>query len=73
LLLVRLSGQRASQNLDSSEKFSLGGPNSVRAYGPGEAATDDGNLVTLEYPLCPAPDWFHPELARFLRLWLGRL
>jgi hemolysin activation/secretion protein len=49
LLLVRLTGQRASQNLDSSEKFSLGGPNSVRAYGPGEAATDDGNLVTLEY------------------------
>lgn len=48
-LLVRLQGQRASKNLDSSEKFSLGGPNAVRAYGPGEAATDDGNLVTLEY------------------------
>jgi len=48
-LLVRVLGQQAGKNLDSSEKFSLGGPTAVRAYGPGEASTDSGNLLTVEY------------------------
>jgi len=42
-------GQAASRNLDSSEKFVLGGPFGVRAYPVGEAAGDEGLLVNLEY------------------------
>jgi hemolysin activation/secretion protein len=54
-LLVSFSGQRASRNLDSSEKFVLGGPYAVRAYPLGEAAGDHGLLGTLEvrYDLMP--------------------
>ncbi len=47
-LLLAFSGQRASRNLASAEKFSLGGPNGVRAYPVGEATADDGAIVTSE-------------------------
>jgi hemolysin activation/secretion protein len=40
--------QLASKNLDGSEKFSLGGPNAVRAYAQGEAAADEAQLITTE-------------------------
>ena len=43
-----LSGQFASKNLSSSEKFSLGGPNAVRAYPVGEGAGDEGFLGVAE-------------------------
>lgn len=42
------SGQWASKNLDSSEKFSLGGASGVRAYGSGEAAGSQGRMLNLE-------------------------
>lgn len=38
----------ASKNLDSSEKFSIGGSNAVRAYASGEMSGDTGYLMTLE-------------------------
>lgn len=41
-------GQLASKNLDSSEVFSLGGPQGVRAYPNYEAQGDQGWLGTLE-------------------------
>lgn len=41
------SGQNARKNLDSSEKFVLGGMG-VRAYPQGEAAGDSGSLLNLE-------------------------
>lgn len=41
-------GQSAGKNLDSSEKFSLGGPGAVRAYASGEASGDEGWLASLE-------------------------
>lgn len=44
----QISGQWASRNLDSSEKFSLGGINGVRAYAVGEAAGDMGLLARAE-------------------------
>jgi len=47
-LAAMFSGQTASRNLDSSEKFFLGGPASVRAYPVGEAAGDQGMLGTAE-------------------------
>jgi hemolysin activation/secretion protein len=49
-------GQRAGKNLDSSEKFSLGGAQGVRAYPSGEAAGDEGELATLELRYA-VPQW----------------
>lgn len=43
-----LQGQWASKNLDSSEKFSLGGSQGVRAYPQGEAGGDEGWLANVE-------------------------
>jgi hemolysin activation/secretion protein len=47
-LLLALSGQWADKNLDSSEKFSLGGPSGVRAYPVNEANGDEGWLASAE-------------------------
>jgi hemolysin activation/secretion protein len=43
-----VSAQGASKNLDSSEKFVLGGINGIRAYPLGEAAGDQGWQASLE-------------------------
>jgi hemolysin activation/secretion protein len=43
-----LNGQLAANNLDVSEKMSLGGMSGVRAYPQGEAYADEGYLLTLE-------------------------
>src|SRR6185312_6208123 len=42
-------GQLSSGNLDSSEKFNLGGPYGVRAYPVGEASGDEGHLFNVEF------------------------
>ena len=47
-LNLSLSAQSASDNLDSSEKFTLGGPNALRAYPVGEGAGDEGQLITAD-------------------------
>jgi hemolysin activation/secretion protein len=47
-LYAGMSAQWASRNLDSSEKFALGGAQAVRAYAPGEAAADAGVITTFE-------------------------
>lgn len=47
-LFASLRGQWASGNLDSSQKFILGGPVGVRAYPVGEAPGDEGQSFTLE-------------------------
>lgn len=54
---VALAGQRAGKNLDSSEKFLVGGPFGVRAYPVGEAASDDAFVITgeLRYRIPQAP------------------
>ena len=44
-----LSVQRSKNNLDPSERFFLGGPNGVRAYGIGEGYGSEGELATLEF------------------------
>jgi hemolysin activation/secretion protein len=43
-----VSGQLATKNLDSSEKFSLGGPFGIRAYPVNEALGDEGYLMNFE-------------------------
>jgi hemolysin activation/secretion protein len=40
--------QWADKNLDSAEKFTLGGAYGVRAYPQGEASGDEGHLLTAE-------------------------
>jgi hemolysin activation/secretion protein len=47
-LYTSVSGQWATDNLDSSEKMSLGGVNSVRAFPEGEAPVDEGYVITVE-------------------------
>jgi hemolysin activation/secretion protein len=47
-VLFSISGQRATKNLASAEKFSLGGANGVRAFPVGEATADIGLLATVE-------------------------
>lgn len=57
-LFTSVRGQLASGNLDSSQKFILGGPTGVRAYPVGEAAGDEGHAFTVEtrydLPFLPA-------------------
>jgi hemolysin activation/secretion protein len=47
-LSLTVSGQESSKNLDSSEKFLLGGSNGVRAYPQGEGVGDEGWLASIE-------------------------
>jgi hemolysin activation/secretion protein len=47
-LYAGASAQWSDGNLDSSEKFALGGANAVRAYPQGEAIGDRGYLATVE-------------------------
>lgn len=48
MLWVSANGQLAGKNLDSSEKFFLGGPYAVRAYPSLEAQADSGWISTVE-------------------------
>jgi hemolysin activation/secretion protein len=43
-----INGQLASKNLDSAEKFSLGGATGVRGYPSGEATGDEGYVAQVE-------------------------
>jgi hemolysin activation/secretion protein len=47
-LYLAFSGQWASGNLDASQKMSMGGPSTVRAYDTGTLSADTGYLVTAE-------------------------
>lgn len=48
-LYAALSLQRANTNLDISQKMTVGGPNSVRAYDVGAVSGDTGYVGTLEW------------------------
>ncbi len=48
-LYLSLSGQWAGKNLDSSQKMSLGGPYSVRAYDIGAVSGDSGFQASAEW------------------------
>lgn len=47
-LFGSLTGQLAGKNLDSAEKFSLGGAGGVRAYPSGEGSGSEGQVINLE-------------------------
>lgn len=46
-LQLALNWQEAGKNLDSSEKLSMGGPQTLPGYGSGEALGDSGHLLKL--------------------------
>ena len=50
-LLLNFAGQLADKNLDTAEKFFLGGPGGVRAYPQGEATGDQGYRLSGELRL----------------------
>ncbi|WP_274644878.1 ShlB/FhaC/HecB family hemolysin secretion/activation protein [Pseudomonas serbica] len=47
-LAARLSGQLADNNLDSAEKFDVGGAQAVRAFKQGDSSGDTGWLANLD-------------------------
>ena len=47
-ILGSLTIQRASRNLDSSEKMQLGGATGIRAYPTGEGSGSEGEILSLE-------------------------
>lgn len=47
-ITLSVDGQLASKNLDSGQKFYLGGPNGVRAYPNSEGGGSEGVSATLE-------------------------
>ena len=61
------SSQYAFDNLDSSEKYFLGGPDGVRAYPIGEASGDSGHLLNadLRYQLPVPSAWGKLQLGGF--------
>lgn len=66
-LTANFTGQFASTNLDSSEKFYLGGAYGVRAYPANEGAGSEGQMLNLDLRWAIAPqfslgaffDWGH--------------
>ena len=79
--VLSYTGQRATGNLDSSEKFSVGGMTGVRAYPPGEAAGDDVHLFQAELrynagsplgaQLTPSVFWDHARSRLNHEPWAG--
>jgi hemolysin activation/secretion protein len=55
---VRYKGQLSSDNLDTTERFGLGGANGVRAYAPGEGTADSAHLLTGELRWLPPESMF---------------
>jgi len=48
-LLVSVTAQRASSNLDAGTELAVGGPDAVRAYPAGELYADQGYVARFEY------------------------
>lgn len=62
-LWLSWNAQASSRNLDSSEKFALGGSNLLRGYPSGEGVGDRGWLTTVELRQSVAGVW---QLAAFV-------
>lgn len=58
LTYLSLRGQQAQRNLDSTEQFRAGGPDGVRAFGPGEGTGDSGVGLSAELRWLPPEAWF---------------
>ena len=58
LVYVNLRGQHTANNLDTTEQFRVGGPDSVRAFDTGEGTGDIGAVTSVELRLLPPEAWF---------------
>lgn len=67
-LFASVQGQYASRALDSSEKFYIGGAQSVRAYPVSEQGGDRGHVFTLEWRWRVTPDWQLTAFADYGRV-----
>ena len=56
-VFAAVNGQTADKNLDSSEKFYLGGSNGMRAYPASEGSGYQGFVLNLEARWKPSADW----------------
>jgi len=67
-LFLSLRGQFSTKNLDSSQKFILGGPTGVRAYPVGEGSGDGGHIMTVEvrHDLSVWQSLFNTQLVGFM-------
>ena len=63
LFYAALRAQFAMNNLDTSEQFRLGGPDTLRAFAPGEGTGDSGYVISTELRLLPPEEWLG-SLAR---------
>ncbi|HLO64199.1 MAG TPA: ShlB/FhaC/HecB family hemolysin secretion/activation protein, partial [Azonexus sp.] len=71
-LYAALSGQLAGKNLDSSEKFYLGGASGVRAYPASEVGGSEGKMLNMElrwrlpggFTVIPFYDWGRVQVNR---------
>jgi len=72
---LQAKGQLASKNLDGSAKFSLGGPDGVRAYPVGEASSDEGAFSRLELRWAPMDlaKYHNPKFTAFYDAGYARL
>lgn len=69
-LYTQFNAQWTPGNLDSSEKFSVGGPYGVRAYAPGSGNGDLGWQASLELRYALKPGW---QLSTFVDQGQARL
>lgn len=67
-LLLSLQGQLATQVLDSSEKFYIGGAQTVRAYPLSELGGERGQVLTGEWRWRLAPTWLLTAFADLGRM-----
>ena len=58
LAYLRYKGQIAAVNLDTTERFGMGGPSGIRAYAPGEGTADNAHLITTELRWLPPESLF---------------
>ena len=58
LVYLNVRGQYAANNLDTTEQFRVGWPDSVRAFDTGEGTGDVGAVASLELRLLPPEAWF---------------
>ena len=64
-ILLRVDGQYSDDPLVSLEQFSLGGPNSVRAYSVSEVLAERGGVASLELILGAPGIARHPAFGSY--------
>jgi hemolysin activation/secretion protein len=70
--LAALRGQVAGQNLDSSEKFYLGGFSGVRAYPSSEGSGSEGEMVNLDLRWRARENWMLSSFYDWGRVTVNR-